>query len=61
MSLMQDDDEKLHWQYKSFMIFFMTHILGGALEASLPSHILFLMTAKISRHVLKLGAEDGTA
>jgi len=60
-SLMRDDKEEPHWLYKSFMIFFMTHVLGGALEASLPSDTLCIMTAKISRRVLKLGAEDGTA
>jgi len=60
-SLMRDDDEEPHRRYKSFMIFFMTHVLGGALEASLPSDTLFLMTAKISRRALKFGAEDGTA
>lgn len=60
-SLMRDDNEEPHRRYKSFMIFFMTHVLGGALEASLPSDTLFLMTAKISRRALKLGAEDGTA
>lgn len=60
-SLMRDDNEEPHQRYKSFMIFFMTHVLGGALEASLPSDTLFLMTAKISRRALKLGAEDGTA
>ena len=59
-SLMQDDSKEPHRRYKSFMIFFMTHILGGALEASLPSDTLFLMTAKISRRALKLGAENGT-
>lgn len=60
-SLIRDDNEEPHRRYKSFMIFFMTHVLGGALEASLPSDTLFLMTAKISRRALKLGAEDGTA
>lgn len=60
-SLIRDDNEEPHRRYKSFMIFFMTHVLGGALEASLLSHTLFLMTAKISRHALKLGAEDRTA
>ena len=43
------------------MLFFMTHVLKGALEASLPSETLFLMTAKISRRALKLGAVNGTA
>lgn len=60
-SLMRDDNEEPHQRYKSFMIFFMTHVLGGALEASLPSDTLFLMTTKISRRALKLGAEDRTA
>lgn len=60
-SLMRNDDEELHVRYKSFMLFFMTHVLEGALEASLPSDTLFLMTAKISRRALKLGVVDETA
>ncbi len=60
-SLIRNDDEEPHMRYKSFMLFFMTHVLEGALEASLPSETLFLMTAKISRRALKLGAVDGTA
>lgn len=43
------------------MLFFMTHILDGALEASLPSDTLFMMTAKISRRALKFGAIDRAA
>ena len=43
------------------MLFFMTYILQGVLEASLPSDTLILMTAKISRYALKLGAVAETA
>jgi hypothetical protein len=57
-NVMRNDDEEPHMRYKSFMLFFMTHILEGALEASLPSDTLFFMTAKISRRALKLGAVD---
>ena len=60
-SLMRNDVEEPHVRYKSFMLFFMAHVLEGALEASLPSDTLFVMTAKISRRALKLEAVDGTA
>jgi len=60
-SLLRDNDEEPHMLYKSFMLFFMAHILESALKASLPSDVLFIMTAKISRRALKLGAVDGTA
>ncbi|KAF8853528.1 hypothetical protein BDZ45DRAFT_761738, partial [Acephala macrosclerotiorum] len=52
-SLRTDASDPHKW-YKSFMIFFMTHILQHALQESLPSDILFVMAAKISRRVLKL-------
>ena len=58
---MRNDDEEPHVQYKLFMLFFMTHVLQGALEASMPSDTLFLMTAKISRRALKLEAVVETA
>ena len=60
-SLMLNDVEEPHVRYKSFMLFFMAHVLEGALEASLPSDTLFLMTAKICRRALKLGTVDGMA
>ena len=60
-SLMRNGFEEPHVRYKSFMLFFMARILDGALEASLPSDTLFMMTAKISRRALKSGAVDGTA
>ena len=60
-SLMRNNDEEPHMRYKSFMLFFMTHVLQGALEASMPSDTLFLMTAKISRRALKLEAVAATA
>lgn len=59
-SLMRNEVEEPHVRYKSFMLFFMAHVLEHALEASLPSDRLFIMTAKISRRALKLGALDGT-
>jgi hypothetical protein len=40
------------------MIFFMTHILQRSLQASLPSEILFVMAAKISRRILKFGIDE---
>lgn len=60
-SLMRNDVEEPHVRYKSFMLFSMAHVLEGALDASLPSGTLFLMTAKISRRALKLEAADATA
>ncbi|KAL9026751.1 MAG: hypothetical protein Q9196_004632, partial [Gyalolechia fulgens] len=60
-SMMRNDDKEPHVRYKSFMLFFMSHVLQDALEASLPRDTLFLMTAKISCRALKLGAVDGTA
>ena len=60
LSLMQDQVEEPHVRYKSFMLFLMTQVLEGALKAGLPSDTIFLMTAKIIRRALKLGAVDGT-
>lgn len=61
-SLMQiKGEEQSHERYKSFMLFFMANILGNALKASLPSDMLFLMKAKISRRALKLEKADETA
>ena len=51
----QDDLAYSYMPYKSFMIFFEAYILDLATQASLPSDILFTMTTKISRRVLKLG------
>jgi hypothetical protein len=59
-SLMRDEAEKPHLQYKSFMLFFMARILNLGLKASLSSGTLFVMTAKIIRRVLKLDTVDGT-
>jgi hypothetical protein len=56
-SLRTEADDR-HKRYKSFMIFFMTHILQQSLQASLPSDILFVMAAKISRRILKLDIGD---
>lgn len=52
-----DIEDHHHRNYKSFMIFFMAWILELALEKSFPSAKLFIMTAKITRRVLKL-ADD---
>jgi len=35
-SLMRKDDEEPHVRYKSFMLFFLTHVLEGALKAATP-------------------------
>ncbi|TGO23195.1 hypothetical protein BPAE_0140g00010 [Botrytis paeoniae] len=52
-------DQNNHKRYKSFMIFFMACVLEHALHLSLPSNILFIIAAKISRRVLKLDIIDG--
>lgn len=58
-SLMEIKGEvQSHERYKSFMLFFMAHVLDDALKASLPSDMLFFMTAKISRRALKLEKAD---
>ncbi|ESZ91788.1 hypothetical protein SBOR_7826 [Sclerotinia borealis F-4128] len=56
-SLIADSNDD-HERYKSFMVFFMARILENALQLSLPSDILFIMAAKISRRVLKLDLRD---
>lgn len=55
-SLITREDD--HRWYKAFMVFFMAHILRRSLQASLPSDILFVMVAKISRRTLKLALGD---
>lgn len=47
-----------HTSYKSFMIWFMSHILRRALVASFPSETLFIIGANISRRILKLDNTD---
>lgn len=60
-SMMQIKDEvQQHERYKSFMLFFMAHLLEDALKACLPSDTLFFMTAKLSRRALKLERADAT-
>ncbi|KAH8676420.1 hypothetical protein BGZ60DRAFT_562097 [Tricladium varicosporioides] len=50
--------DDLHVWYKSFMIFFMAHILQRAREADLPSDLLSVMVAKIAGRTLKLEISD---
>lgn len=59
-TLMRKDDKVPHLRYKLSMTFFMVEILRRALATSLPSDILFTMTAKITRRALKLGFEAQT-
>ena len=47
-----------HLKYKSFMVFFMTRILEDALQQSCANDLLFAMSAKIARRVLKLNVAD---
>lgn len=60
-SLLRRNDEEPHRRYKSFMLFFLAYVLERALEDSLPSDMLFIMTAKISRRMLKLETADRNA
>ena len=43
-----------HFQYKSFMIFFMARVLERAKAYSFPDELMFIMSAKITRRVVKL-------
>ena len=49
-----------HIHYKSFMIFFMARILERSLHSSVASDLLFVMSAKISRRLLKLDLGNDT-
>ena len=44
--------------YKAFMVFFLAHILGLSHRYALRSDTLYAMNAKLSRRLLKLGAEQ---
>ena len=55
------ESPEIHLRYKSFMLFFMSQILDTALTPSVPSDILFCMTAKISRRALKFRVADNTS
>lgn len=44
-------------EYKSFMVFFIAKVLDMAITQSFPSDILFVMNAKLSRRVSKIGNE----
>ncbi|ESZ97758.1 hypothetical protein SBOR_1840 [Sclerotinia borealis F-4128] len=47
-------NEPAHIQYKSFMIFFMCRFLKRALQSSMSREMLFIMSMKIQRRLLKL-------
>ncbi|CAD6445109.1 78d31050-1f6d-4ac6-9bad-745dfd628371 [Sclerotinia trifoliorum] len=49
-----EGNEKSHLQYKSFMIFFMCQILKRSLQVPKPREIVFIMSMKIQRRLLKL-------
>ena len=57
-SLLRHNDENPHKRYKSLMLFFLAYILESAQEVSLPSDMFYIMTAKISRRMLKLETTD---
>ncbi|KAK4503660.1 hypothetical protein PRZ48_004575 [Zasmidium cellare] len=42
--------------YKRFMVAFMGDILNSALRSSLPAPVLYAMSAKISRRLIKIGS-----
>lgn len=60
-SLLSQIDENIHKRYKSLMLFFLAYILERARKAPLPSDMLFVMTAKISRRMLKLETKNTNA
>ncbi|KAG1796950.1 uncharacterized protein HD556DRAFT_1441127 [Suillus plorans] len=45
--------------YKAFMASLMTDLVSKALEGDMPSDLLYFMSTKISRRLVKLQAEDG--
>jgi hypothetical protein len=45
--------------YKAFMASLMTDLVSKALEGDVPSDLLYFMSTKISRRLVKLQAEDG--
>ena len=57
-SLLRHNEENPHRRYKSFMLFFLAYVLETARKVSLPNDIFFVMTAKISRRMLKFGTSD---
>ena len=48
-------EDRHHTPYKSFMVFLMARVLQHSLDTSISSELLFAMSAKISRRLLKLG------
>ncbi|KAF7897772.1 uncharacterized protein EAF01_008738 [Botrytis porri] len=52
----EEGHEPSHIQYKSFMLFFMCQILNRQLEAQNSREILFIMSMKVQRRLLKLGS-----
>lgn len=57
-SLLCQNDEDPHRRYKFLMVFFLAYVLESAREVPLPSDIFYIMTAKISRRMLKLKMTD---
>ena len=60
-SLFSRNERNPHRRYKTMMLVFLTYVLETAWRANLPSDILFIMTAKISRRMLKLEQADSNA
>lgn len=58
--MLQYKPAKARVWYKSFMLFFMSTILQYAVDAALPSDVVFVMMAKISRRLLKAQIADRT-
>ncbi|KAL2060399.1 hypothetical protein VTL71DRAFT_9429 [Oculimacula yallundae] len=52
----KDEDQGRSTQYKMFMVLLLTNILNRALQESTSGELLFIMMAKISRRMLKLGS-----
>lgn len=60
-SLLSQNEKNPHRRYKSLILVFLAYVLESAQKAILPSDTLFIMTAKISRRMLKLELVDSNA
>ncbi|KAF2803121.1 uncharacterized protein BDZ99DRAFT_526870 [Mytilinidion resinicola] len=56
LCMLNPGSRQLSSLYKEFMIFFMSYVLRESPALHLPHDLLFFMTTKISRRILKLGS-----
>ena len=52
----KDEDQGRSTHYKMFMVLLFTNVLDRAMRESISGELLFIITAKISRRMLKLGS-----